>query len=61
MMFQSFIFLKHLCFFKVSDDEDETHQNIDTRSLFKWRHEARIQRMEDMETKKEQLQKRLDE
>lgn len=29
---------------EVSDDEDDTHPNVDTPSLFKWRHEARIQR-----------------
>ena len=33
---------------EVSDDEDDTHPNIDTPSLFKWRHEARIQREEEM-------------
>ena len=37
---------------QVSDDEDDTHPNIDTPSLFKWRHEARVQRMEDMQKKK---------
>jgi len=37
---------------EVSDDEDDTHPNIDTPSLFKWRHEARVQRMEEMEQKK---------
>ena len=41
-----------LIFFKVSDDEDDTHPNIDTPSLFKWRHEARVQRMEEMDAKK---------
>lgn len=41
---------------EVSDDEDDTHPNIDTPSLFKWRHEARIQRMEDMEKKKKALE-----
>jgi len=38
---------------EVSDDEDDTHPNIDTPSLFKWRHEARVQRMEDMDKKTE--------
>lgn len=37
---------------EVSDDEDDTHPNIDTPSLFKWRHEARVQRMEEMDAKK---------
>lgn len=25
---------------EVSDDEDETHPNIDTASLFRWRHQV---------------------
>lgn len=25
---------------EVSDDEDETHPNIDTPSLFRWRHQV---------------------
>ena len=37
---------------EVSDDEDDTHPNIDTPSLFKWRHEARMQRMQELEAKK---------
>ncbi|XP_012259615.2 hsp90 co-chaperone Cdc37 [Athalia rosae] len=37
---------------EISDDEDDTHPNIDTPSLFRWRHQARIERME--EHKKEQ-------
>jgi len=41
---------------EVSDDEDDTHPNIDTPSLFKWRHEARVQRMEDMEKKKQTVE-----
>merc|ERR1712241_688919 len=36
----------------VSDDEDDTHPIIDTPSLFKWRHEARVQRMEEMDARK---------
>ena len=35
----------------MSDDEDDTHPNIDTPSLFKWRHEARVQRLEEMKGK----------
>jgi cell division cycle protein 37 len=31
---------------EVSDDEDDTHPNIDTPSLFRWRHQARIERRE---------------
>jgi len=41
---------------EVSDDEDDTHPNIDTPSLFKWRHEARVQRMEEMEKKKKEVE-----
>lgn len=26
---------------EVSDDEDETHPNIDTPSLFRWRHQVK--------------------
>lgn len=39
---------------EVSDDEDDTHPNIDTPSLFKWRHEARVKRMEEFEEEKRQ-------
>uniref|UniRef100_A0A2I2Y5D4 Hsp90 co-chaperone Cdc37 n=1 Tax=Gorilla gorilla gorilla TaxID=9595 RepID=A0A2I2Y5D4_GORGO len=31
---------------EVSDDEDETHANIDTASLFHWQHQAQGERME---------------
>jgi len=41
---------------EVSDDEDDTHPNIDTPSLFKWRHEARVQRMEEMKSKSETVE-----
>lgn len=37
---------------EVSDDEDDTHPNIDKASLFRWRHQARVERMKDMEQKK---------
>ena len=37
---------------QISDDEDDTHPNIDTPSLFKWRHESRVKRMEELESKK---------
>jgi len=40
----------------VSDDEDDTHPNIDTPSLFKWRHEARVQREEEMKKKKDAVE-----
>lgn len=38
---------------EISDDEDETHPNIDTPSLFRWRHQARIERMEEQKKEKE--------
>lgn len=41
---------------EVSDDEDETHPNIDTPSLFRWRHQARIERMEEHERKKQEIE-----
>ncbi|XP_040571837.1 hsp90 co-chaperone Cdc37 [Lepeophtheirus salmonis] len=40
---------------EVSDDEDDTHPNIDTPSLFKWRHEARVERMKVFEAKKKEV------
>lgn len=43
---------------EVSDDEDDTHPNIDTPSLFRWRHQARIERREQrVEDQKEHDQK----
>ncbi|XP_069004942.1 hsp90 co-chaperone Cdc37-like [Embiotoca jacksoni] len=44
---------------EVSDDEDDTHPNIDTPSLFRWRHQARVERMEEFQTKGEDLNKGL--
>jgi hypothetical protein len=45
---------------EVSDDEDDTHPNIDTPSLFRWRHQARIerreQRMQDQDEHEKQRQ-----
>lgn len=43
---------------EISDDEDETHPNIDTPSLFRWRHQARIERMEEMKREQEAFEKR---
>uniref|UniRef100_A0A2K6KLN0 Hsp90 co-chaperone Cdc37 n=1 Tax=Rhinopithecus bieti TaxID=61621 RepID=A0A2K6KLN0_RHIBE len=40
---------------EVSNDEDETHPDIDTASLFHWRHQARGQRMEQFQKEKEEL------
>ncbi|XP_022063017.1 hsp90 co-chaperone Cdc37 [Acanthochromis polyacanthus] len=44
---------------EVSDDEDDTHPNIDTPSLFRWRHQARVERMEEFNKKGEELSKGL--
>lgn len=41
---------------EISDDEDETHPNIDTPSLFRWRHQARLERMEERKKEKEALE-----
>ncbi|CAG5132104.1 unnamed protein product [Candidula unifasciata] len=41
---------------EISDDEDDTHPNIDTPSLFRWRHQARVERMEEQKKKKEKLE-----
>uniref|UniRef100_A0A0B6Y952 Hsp90 chaperone protein kinase-targeting subunit n=1 Tax=Arion vulgaris TaxID=1028688 RepID=A0A0B6Y952_9EUPU len=41
---------------EISDDEDDTHPNIDTPSLFRWRHQARVERMEEQQKKKEKLE-----
>lgn len=43
---------------QVSDDEDDTHPNIDTPSLFKWRHEARVQRMKELEEEKKRVEEK---
>uniref|UniRef100_A0A3P9AHT6 Hsp90 co-chaperone Cdc37 n=1 Tax=Esox lucius TaxID=8010 RepID=A0A3P9AHT6_ESOLU len=44
---------------EVSDDEDETHPNIDTPSLFRWRHKARVERQVAFEEKGEEIQKNM--
>ena len=41
---------------EVSDDEDDTHPNIDTPSLFRWRHQARVERMEQEKSEKDQFE-----
>ena len=41
---------------EVSDDEDDTHPNIDTPSLFRWRHQARVERMEKMQQSEQSFQ-----
>ncbi|KAK7503097.1 hypothetical protein BaRGS_00005723 [Batillaria attramentaria] len=40
---------------EISDDEDDTHPNIDTASLFRWRHQARQQSLGELETLKLEL------
>ncbi|XP_038640718.1 hsp90 co-chaperone Cdc37 [Scyliorhinus canicula] len=42
---------------EVSDDEDDTHPNIDTASLFRWRHQARVDRMEEAQKEREEYEK----
>lgn len=44
---------------EVSDDEDDIHPNIDTPSLFRWRHQARVERMETFQKQGEELEKNL--
>ncbi|XP_012536440.1 hsp90 co-chaperone Cdc37 [Monomorium pharaonis] len=39
---------------EISDDEDDTHPNIDTPSLFRWRHQARLERMEERKREQEE-------
>lgn len=46
---------------EISDDEDDTHPNIDTPSLFRWRHQARLERMAEFEHEKDELKKKQDE
>lgn len=45
----------------ISDDEDDTHPNIDTASLFRWRHQARLERMTEFEKEKTDLENSLKE
>lgn len=45
---------------EVSDDEDDTHPNIDTPSLFRWRHQARLERMAEMKQKKEEVEGQME-
>jgi len=42
---------------ELSDDEDETHPNVDTPSLFRWRHQARVERMAEKDKEKELIAK----
>ena len=40
----------------VSDDEDDTHPNIDTPSLFRWRHQARVDKMKEADDEKKKVE-----
>lgn len=44
-------------YFQISDDEDDTHPNIDTPSLFRWRHQARVERQAEAEREKAEFEK----
>ncbi|GIY19253.1 hsp90 co-chaperone Cdc37 [Caerostris extrusa] len=39
---------------EISDDEDDIHPNIDTPSLFRWRHQARLERMAEFQQDKDE-------
>ena len=41
---------------EVSDDEDDTHPNIDTPSLFRWRHQARVEKMKETDDEKKKVE-----
>lgn len=41
---------------QISDDEDDTHPNIDTASLFRWRHQARLEREEQRAKEIQQIE-----
>lgn len=43
---------------EISDDEDDTHPNIDTPSLFRWRHQARVERMEERKREQEEHERK---
>ncbi|GFQ78347.1 hsp90 co-chaperone Cdc37 [Trichonephila clavata] len=42
---------------EISDDEDDTHPNIDTPSLFRWRHQARVERMAEFQHEKDECER----
>lgn len=46
---------------EISDDEDDTHPNIDTPSLFRWRHQARVERMAEFQHDKDECDKIVNE
>ncbi|KAM6972433.1 hsp90 co-chaperone Cdc37-like [Aplochiton taeniatus] len=41
---------------EVSDDEDVTHPNVDTASLFRMRHRARLERMAEFQQRGDELE-----
>ncbi|KAM4603313.1 hsp90 co-chaperone Cdc37-like [Polymixia lowei] len=45
----------------VSDDEDETHPNVDTPSLYRMRHRTRLERMAEFQQRGEELEMNLTE
>ncbi|XP_015511067.2 hsp90 co-chaperone Cdc37 [Neodiprion pinetum] len=46
---------------EISDDEDDTHPNIDTPSLFRWRHQARLERMQEQRAEQEKHEREKEE
>ncbi|CEF64520.1 Hsp90 co-chaperone Cdc37 [Strongyloides ratti] len=46
---------------EVSDDEDDVHPNIDTPSLFRWRHQARLEKMAQKKEQELKLKKEKEE
>lgn len=44
---------------EISDDEDDTHPNIDTPSLYRWRHQARVDREAEADKEKKKLNNEL--
>lgn len=45
---------------EISDDEDDTHPNVDTASLFRWRHRAREEKMAEHNKQKNELVEKID-
>jgi cell division cycle protein 37 len=46
---------------EISDDEDDTHPNVDTPSLFRWRHQARLEKQAEAEKEKTEFEKKKQE
>lgn len=47
--------------FKVSDDEDDLLPHIEKASLFRWRHQARLEKMAEAKREKQELKEQLNE